>query len=59
MQKIRYWAPNFLLVFQNRVIQTVTSGCLVDVLPVVANDSKEMLSRSRTGVKKKLKDLPL
>lgn len=53
------WTPDFLLVFQNRIIQTLTSGCVAGVLPVVANNGKKMLGRSRTGMKKRLQDLIL
>lgn len=54
------WTPDFLLVFQNRTIQTlITSGCVAGVLPVVANNGKKMLGRSRTGIKKRLQDLIL
>lgn len=53
------WTPDFLLVFQNRIIQILTSGCVAGVLPIVANNGKKMLGRSRTGIKKRLQDLIL
>lgn len=53
------WTPDFLLVFQNRIIQTLTSECVAGVLPVVDNNGKKVLGRSRTGIKKRLQDLIL